>query len=96
MRKPACFFKAAAGGCAIGEDDPSDYDRKSDDDSGTGAKQQGGMEWTRQKWQEIEQDKDKKAGKHGEGRPACGPDPLPEQCCAGEAEPRQERSVWVG
>jgi hypothetical protein len=44
MLKPACFFEAAASGCAIGEDDPSGYDRKSDNDSSAGAKQQGSME----------------------------------------------------
>ena len=96
MLKPACFFESAASGYAIGEDDPPGYDRKSDNDSSAGAEQQGSMEWTRQKWQQIEQAKDKKAGKHGERRPASGPDPLPQQCRAGEAEPRQERSVWVG
>jgi hypothetical protein len=39
MLKPACFFKPAASGYAIGEDDPPGYDRKSDNDSSAGAKQ---------------------------------------------------------
>jgi hypothetical protein len=44
MLKPACFFDSAASGYAIGEDNPSGYDGKSDNDSSAAAKQQSSME----------------------------------------------------
>jgi len=44
MLQPACFFKSAASGYAVGEDGPPGYDGKSDNDSSTAAKQQSSVE----------------------------------------------------
>jgi len=96
MIKPARLLDAAAGSVSIGEDDPPGYGRNGDNEGSAGDKQQGGVEHTRQKRQEVEQAKDKESAKHGECRPAGGPYPLPQQRRTSKAEPHRERRVGVG
>ncbi len=93
MRQPARPLDAAARGEPIGNDDPAECRRQSDDEDGAEAEQDCGVEETRQIRQEIEEPEHEKHTEHAERRPASRPHPLPHQRGTGEAQPRREQAT---
>ncbi len=96
MREPAGPLDAAPGGLAVRHRHAAERRREGQQKPGAERQQQRGMGEAGEERQQIEQRQDQKQAEHGQRRPAGGPDPLPPQRGAGEAQARRKRGREIG